>query len=181
MYLLSLRPDFSISGASVPTTGLSAVRFVFDASPIRYLFSPCHCREKSAWRNGQKVYLTLYVQICAYRRFPCRIPLSTYGAIAFYTVGTMACSNSSVGYLNYPTQVIFKSCKLIPVLIGGILIQGKESRSAFFRLLTEVNFVSGKRYGWIDVLAAICMSVGLILFTLADNQVSPNFNVKGKI
>lgn len=40
-----------------------------------------------------------------------------------------------------PTQVIFKCCKLIPVLIGGILIQGK-------------------RYGLIDVLAAGMMSLG---------------------
>jgi len=36
----------------------------------------------------------------------------------------MGLSNSSLGYLNYPTQVIFKCCKLIPVLVGGIFIQG---------------------------------------------------------
>lgn len=53
----------------------------------------------------------------------------------------MGLSNASVGYLNYPTQVIFKCCKLIPVLIGGILIQGK-------------------RYGWIDIGAAMLMSLG---------------------
>ena len=55
----------------------------------------------------------------------CRIPLKTYSLIAFLTVATMGLSNSSLGYLNYPTQVIFKSCKLIPVLVGGILIQGE--------------------------------------------------------
>ena len=38
-------------------------------------------------------------------------------------------------------QVIFKCCKLIPVLIGGILIQGK-------------------RYGLLDVIAACLMSLG---------------------
>ena len=63
-------------------------------------------------------------------------------------VGTMGFSNASLEYLNYPTQVeskllqhvchdkkilrveklfyqqvIFKCCKLIPVLLGGILIQ----------------------------------------------------------
>lgn len=53
-----------------------------------------------------------------------RIPLTTYTLIAFLTVATMGLSNSSLGYLNYPTQVIFKCCKLIPVLIGGIIIQG---------------------------------------------------------
>lgn len=59
----------------------------------------------------------------------------------------MGLSNASLGYLNYPTQVIFKSCKLIPVLIGGIIIQGK-------------------RYGMLDFLAAFLMCLGLTLFTL---------------
>lgn len=74
----------------------------------------------------------------------------------------MGLSNASVGYLNYPTQVIFKCCKLIPVLIGGILIQGK-------------------RFGVYDVSAACLMSLGLIFFTLADNSVSPNFDPRGYI
>lgn len=50
--------------------------------------------------------------------------MQTYFLLAFLTVGTMGMSNAAVGYLNYPTQVIFKCCKLIPVMIGGILIQG---------------------------------------------------------
>ncbi|KAF7638265.1 hypothetical protein Mgra_00002239 [Meloidogyne graminicola] len=89
-----------------------------------------------------------------------RIPWKVYFQISFYTVATMGLSNASVGYLNYPTQVIFKCCKLVPVLIGGIIIQGK-------------------RYGIIDLAAAILMSLGLALFTLADSKVSPNFNPKG--
>ncbi|CAI4230721.1 unnamed protein product [Auanema sp. JU1783] len=91
-----------------------------------------------------------------------RIPLKVYVLIAFFTVATMGLSNASVGYLNYPTQVIFKCCKLIPVLIGGIIIQGK-------------------RYGCLDIFAAILMSLGLIMFTLADSQVSPNFEPRGYV
>lgn len=89
-----------------------------------------------------------------------RIPIRTYFLLAVLTLGTMGFSNASLGYLNYPTQVIFKSCKLIPVLAGGILIQGK-------------------RYGPLDFLAALLMCVGLTLFTLADSQIQPNFNTKG--
>ncbi|CAG2067701.1 unnamed protein product, partial [Timema podura] len=88
------------------------------------------------------------------------IPLKTYLVLALLTLGTMGFSNSSLGYLNYPTQVIFKCCKLIPVLIGGILIQKKS-------------------YGLLDFLAAGSMCVGLTLFTLADSQMSPNFNTLG--
>ncbi|XP_076868759.1 adenosine 3'-phospho 5'-phosphosulfate transporter 2 [Brachyhypopomus gauderio] len=91
-----------------------------------------------------------------------RIPGKTYMIIAFLTVGTMGLSNTSLGYLNYPTQVIFKCCKLIPVMIGGVFIQGK-------------------RYNLADVSAALCMSLGLIWFTLADSKVAPNFNLTGVI
>ena len=88
------------------------------------------------------------------------IPFKTYLILAFLTLGTMGFSNSSLGYLNYPTQVIFKCCKLIPVLIGSIVIQKKQ-------------------YGVIDFLAAGLMCAGLTLFTLADSQISPNFNTIG--
>ncbi|KAJ6664478.1 hypothetical protein lerEdw1_007135 [Lerista edwardsae] len=91
-----------------------------------------------------------------------RIPGKTYMIIAFLTVGTMGLSNTSLGYLNYPTQVIFKCCKLIPVMIGGVFIQGK-------------------RYNIADVSAAICMSLGLIWFTLADSTITPNFNLTGVV
>ncbi|XP_006141274.1 adenosine 3'-phospho 5'-phosphosulfate transporter 2 isoform X1 [Tupaia chinensis] len=89
-----------------------------------------------------------------------RIPGKTYMIIAFLTVGTMGLSNTSLGYLNYPTQVIFKCCKLIPVMLGGVFIQGK-------------------RYNVADVSAAVCMSLGLIWFTLADSTIAPNFNLTG--
>lgn len=62
----------------------------------------------------------------------------------------MGLSNSSLGYLNYPTQVIFKCCKLVPVLIGSILIQKK-------------------RHGPLDFLAAIAMCIGLAAFTLGTH------------
>lgn len=62
--------------------------------------------------------------IAAYRS----IPLRTYLLLALLTLGTMGLSNSSLGYLNYPTQVIFKCCKLIPVLVGSIIIQKKQVR-----------------------------------------------------
>ncbi|XP_077297798.1 adenosine 3'-phospho 5'-phosphosulfate transporter 2 [Arctopsyche grandis] len=91
-----------------------------------------------------------------------RIPMRTYIILAFLTLGTMGFSNSSLGYLNYPTQVIFKCCKLVPVLIGSVLIQGKK-------------------YGILDYLAAITMCIGLTFFILADSKTSPNFNTVGVI
>lgn len=80
-----------------------------------------------------------------------RIPMKTYALLAFLTLGTMGLSNSSLGYLNYPTQVIFKCCKLVPVLIGSILIQKKS-------------------HGPLDFLAAIAMCIGLATFTLGKSS-----------
>ncbi|CAF2930154.1 unnamed protein product [Rotaria sp. Silwood2] len=94
-----------------------------------------------------------FIQIASYR---------SYLILASLSVATMGLSNHSVGYLNYPTQVMFKCCKLIPVLIGGIIIQKKKFN----------------RY---DVAAAFCMSIGLVFFTLADSKVRPNFNSYGVI
>ena len=89
-----------------------------------------------------------------------KIPILTYAFLAFLSVATMGCSNTSLGYLNYPTQVIFKCCKLIPVMVGGIFIQSK-------------------RYTIVDFFAVLMMTVGLIFFTIADQSVSPNFNMTG--
>ncbi|RMZ94283.1 adenosine 3 -phospho 5 -phosphosulfate transporter 2 isoform X2 [Brachionus plicatilis] len=89
-----------------------------------------------------------------------KIPFKNYLLLGFLTVATMGLSNASVPFLNYPTQVMFKCCKLIPVLIGGIIIQNK-------------------RFNIYDVSASIAMSMGLIFFTLADVKVHPNFNLYG--
>lgn len=89
-----------------------------------------------------------------------KIPIKIYFLIALLTVVTMGLSNASVSHLNYPTQVMFKCCKLIPVLLGGIIIQGKK-------------------FNVYDVSASILMSIGLIFFTLADIEVQPNFEAKG--
>lgn len=66
--------------------------------------------------------------------------------IAFLTVGTMGLSNTSLGYLNYPTQVIFKCCKLIPVMIGGMFIQGERSRPRTRSAARLPNASTGNRH-----------------------------------
>lgn len=89
-------------------------------------------------------------------------PFHEYCVLAWLTVGTMGLSTVSLGYLNFPTQVIFKSCKLIPVMLGGIIILGKK-------------------YKMSEYCSVLLMSVGLVLFSLADQTVSPEFNPKGII
>ena len=75
-----------------------------------------------------------------------RVNFKTYLLIAFLTVATMGLSNTSVAYLNFPTFNMFKSCKLIPVMIGSILILGKcltESKH-FCHQLTLFHYFKAK-------------------------------------
>lgn len=37
----------------------------------------------------------------------------------------------------------------------------------------------GKRYSLYDIVACLCMTIGLIFFTLADSQVQPEFDPLG--
>lgn len=81
-----------------------------------------------------------------------------YIYIAVFMVSSMGLSNSSLSYINYPTQVLIKSCKVIPVMIGGRL---------FF----------GKRYSLLEVLSAVLLSFGLCQIALgnvSENSISFN-------
>ena len=86
----------------------------------------------------------------------------TYLALAFLSVLTTGCSNTSFQFLNYPTQVIFKCCKMIPVLLLGFIIQKKK-------------------YNLTEIFAAIVLYLGLTNFILADITVMPNFDYRGII
>ncbi|VDK40650.1 unnamed protein product [Taenia asiatica] len=83
-----------------------------------------------------------------------------YCSVGLTTTGTILLSNAAVVYLNYPTQVIFKCCKLIPVMVFSVVIQGKQ-------------------YKCIDYVAVACMIVGLIFFILTDVSVQLTFDVRG--
>ncbi|XP_039285239.1 adenosine 3'-phospho 5'-phosphosulfate transporter 2 [Nilaparvata lugens] len=91
-----------------------------------------------------------------------QVSLKVYSLWAFLSLGTMGFSNTSLEHLNYPTQVMFKSCKLIPVMIGSIIILKKK-------------------YTVIDYSAVLLMCLGLTLFTLADSRLSPRFSVVGVV
>ncbi|KAJ8245923.1 hypothetical protein GJAV_G00261750 [Gymnothorax javanicus] len=49
-----------------------------------------------------------------------------YGACSLSYLGAMVSSNSALQYVNYPTQVLGKSCKPIPVMLLGVMILRKK-------------------------------------------------------
>eukprot|EP00736_Rhodelphis_marinus_P002408 Rmarinus@m.9328 len=57
---------------------------------------------------------------------PNRIPQSKYFMISVCYIFAMFCSNYALRFVNYPTQVLGKSCKMIPVMLLGMLIYGRR-------------------------------------------------------
>ncbi|KAG7459772.1 hypothetical protein MATL_G00214150 [Megalops atlanticus] len=64
-----------------------------------------------------------------------------YGVCSLSYLGAMVSSNSALQYVNYPTQVLGKSCKPIPVMILGVTILRKKYPLA--KYLCVLLIVSG--------------------------------------
>jgi len=83
-----------------------------------------------------------------------------YAQLSLFTMGGMYFTNFSLTYLNYPTRVMFKSSKVIPVMLVGVMLQGK-------------------RYTRVEYLGAFILVVGITVFTLGDAKESPKFDMLG--
>nr|VDD49311.1 unnamed protein product [Brassica oleracea] len=89
-------------------------------------------------------------------------PMRTYVKLSAVLMGSHGLTKGSLAYLNYPAQIMFKSTKVLPVMIMGAFIPGLR-----------------RKYPVHEYISAFLLILGLILFTLADAQMSPNFSVIG--
>jgi len=80
-----------------------------------------------------------------------RAPWLEYVKISAFVVSSLALSNLSLSYLSFPTKVLFKSSKVIPLMIIG-----------------KVMF--GKKYSVAQYIASVLLLSGVVLFSLADAQ-----------
>lgn len=76
-----------------------------------------------------------------------------YASCALSYVGAMVASNMALVHINYPTQVVGKSCKPIPMMILGVLI-------------------GNKRYSLRKYIFVTMIVVGICLFMLKDQKTS---------
>eukprot|EP00741_Cyanophora_paradoxa_P001781 tig00000073_g1726.t1 len=53
-----------------------------------------------------------------------------YAPVAFTYLAAMWCSNAALKFVSYPTQVLAKSCKMIPVMLMEIAVNKKRYRPA---------------------------------------------------
>ncbi|KAJ0968832.1 hypothetical protein J5N97_021709 [Dioscorea zingiberensis] len=89
-------------------------------------------------------------------------PWRTYVKLSAVLMGSHGLTKGSLAFLNYPAQLMFKSTKVLPVMVMGAFIPGLR-----------------RKYPAHEYFSAILLVFGLILFTLADSQTSPNFSVIG--
>ncbi|KAI3856382.1 hypothetical protein C5167_006243 [Papaver somniferum] len=91
-------------------------------------------------------------------------PWKTYWKLSAVLMGSHGLTKGSLAWLNYPAQLMFKSTKVLPVMIMGAFIPGLR-----------------RKYPPHEYIAAILLVIGLIMFTLADANTSPNFSMLGVI
>jgi adenosine 3'-phospho 5'-phosphosulfate transporter B3 len=88
----------------------------------------------------------------------------TYVKLSAVLMGSQGLTKGCLMFINYPAQIMFKSTKVLPVMVMGAFIPGLR-----------------RRYTLLEYISAILLVIGLILFTLADAHSSPDFSVVGVI
>ncbi|KAK4379345.1 hypothetical protein RND71_001207 [Anisodus tanguticus] len=89
-------------------------------------------------------------------------PWKDYVKLSTVLMGSHGLTKGSLAFLNYPAQIMFKSAKVLPVMVMGAFVPGLR-----------------RKYPPHEYVSAVLLVAGLILFTLADAQTSPNFSVIG--
>merc|ERR1711862_969750 len=89
-------------------------------------------------------------------------PLTAYPLLTLCLMSSSALSNLSLNYINFPTKVVFRSCKLLPTMLFSTCINRRV-------------------YSSMEYLSAVFVCAGLILFASAYWRLTPTFNPIGLI
>jgi adenosine 3'-phospho 5'-phosphosulfate transporter B3 len=85
-----------------------------------------------------------------------------YLILAVAHCGAHGLTNVALTHVNFATKLIFKSCKILPVMAGGLILLNKHYSSP-------------------EYAAAILMTVGLMTFSLADAEAYPDYDIMGLV
>ena len=150
-----------------------SARFFYLVAGILFFFG-CHNYMQELIMNlpGFKVgvflgYLeVLGVAVCSFaeRKYvgetTRRSPWSSYFMLCFCLLVSSATSNIALNYINYPTKVVFRSCKLIPTMVIAMIYNKKK--------VHNFEFAFGA-----------LISLAMVFFAWADFSVMPKFNFFG--
>lgn len=89
-----------------------------------------------------------------------KAPIQAYSLLTLCLLGSSALSNEALNYINFPTKVVFRSCKLVPTMIIATIINRRTFSS-------------------VEYVCAAAISAGLVMFAAADWKLTPTFNPIG--
>lgn len=89
-----------------------------------------------------------------------KAPLSAYPLLTMCLLASSALSNMSLNYINFPTKVVIRSCKLVPTMAIATIINRK--------VFTPMEYI-----------CAVAVCAGVIMFAAADWKLTPSFNFVG--
>jgi len=101
------------------------------------------------------------VHVAKERGFHRVAPLKAYPLLTLCLFASSSLCNMSLSYINFPTKVVFRSCKLVPTMIIATIVNK--------RIFASYEYV-----------CALSICAGLVLFALADYTLNPmKFDVIG--
>jgi len=81
-------------------------------------------------------------------------PLRAYPLLTMCLFASSSLSNLSLSYINFPTKVVFRSCKLVPTMIIATIVNQRVFHSY-------------------EYVCALSICAGLVLFAVADYSLDP--------
>mmetsp|Transcript_1372 Transcript_1372/g.2135 ORF Transcript_1372/g.2135 Transcript_1372/m.2135 type:complete len:348 (-) Transcript_1372:36-1079(-) len=124
-----------------------------------------------------RIWAVLYATCMAYLKgetFKNQAPLWKYLAISFSNVAASACQYDALKWVSFPVQMLGKSFKMMPVMVLGILISGKQYKSRDWAIALGVTFgvtgflmtgeISSKHKGKDDSMYGLLLLCGFLLF-----------------
>lgn len=91
-----------------------------------------------------------------------KAPISAYPLLTLCLLASSSLSNMSLDYINFPTKVVFRSCKLLPTMVIASIMNKRVFSSLEYTL-------------------AMAVCIGLVLFAAADWKLTPTFNPIGLV
>ncbi|CAM9440807.1 unnamed protein product [Phaeothamnion confervicola] len=89
-----------------------------------------------------------------------RASLRSYFVLTLCLAASSSLSTIALNYINYPTKIVFRSCKLLPTVAIAVLWSKRPVKIR-------------------ELAAALAVCGGLVVFAMADFNVSPNFDWRG--
>ena len=89
-----------------------------------------------------------------------KAPIKAFVLLTLCLLSSSSLSNLSLNFINYPTKVVFRSCKLIPTML----------------MATAIN---KKKYAPSQYTSALAASLGLVFYAAADWTSAPSFRPIG--